>query len=196
VQTLAAVHESLVGLGGDVARQNHLLPRGARQGADAGSGNPPRARQMQVTAEEELERLLPKRVAVVEVTLADGAHLSERNDTVRGTPEDPMSKDEIVVKARDVIAPGLAPRHAPSSSRECLGLSTKTIFETFDSYFSGLIGRKASHPCGAMDVTQIIPSEADECLLLALPGSAGRCEASPVTGVKRKTFACSEAYRS
>jgi 2-methylcitrate dehydratase PrpD len=63
--------------------------------------------KVQVTAEEELERLLPKRVAVVEVTLADGTHLSERNDTVRGTPEDPMSKDEIVAKARDLITPVL-----------------------------------------------------------------------------------------
>jgi 2-methylcitrate dehydratase PrpD len=63
--------------------------------------------KVQVTAEDELERLLPKRVAVVEVTLADGTRLSERNDTVRGTPEDPMSKDEIVAKARDLITPVL-----------------------------------------------------------------------------------------
>jgi 2-methylcitrate dehydratase PrpD len=63
--------------------------------------------KVQVTAEEELERLLPKRVAVVEITLADGTQLSERNDTVRGTPEDPMSKEEIVAKARDLITPVL-----------------------------------------------------------------------------------------
>ena len=63
--------------------------------------------KVQVIAEEELERLLPKRVAVVEITLADGTQLSERNDTVRGTPEDPMSKDEIVAKARDLITPVL-----------------------------------------------------------------------------------------
>jgi hypothetical protein len=76
-----------------------------------------------VTAEEELERLLPKRVAVVEVTLADGTHLSERNDTVRGTPEHPISKDEIVAKAIDLITPCLAPRRAPTLSRKCLGSS-------------------------------------------------------------------------
>jgi 2-methylcitrate dehydratase PrpD len=63
--------------------------------------------KVQVTAEEELERLLPKRVAVVEITLADGTQLSERNDTVRGTPEDPMSREEIVAKARDLITPVL-----------------------------------------------------------------------------------------
>src|SRR4029077_9106850 len=40
---------------------------------------------VKVVADEELERLLPKRVAVVEVTLTDGTRLVERNDTVRGT---------------------------------------------------------------------------------------------------------------
>jgi 2-methylcitrate dehydratase PrpD len=63
--------------------------------------------KVQVVADEELERLLPKRVAVVEITLNDGTQLRERNDTVRGTPENPMSRDEIVAKAHDLIAPVL-----------------------------------------------------------------------------------------
>jgi 2-methylcitrate dehydratase PrpD len=58
-----------------------------------------------VTAEEELERLLPRRVAIVEVALNDGTRLWEENDTVRGTPENPMSRDEIVTKARDLVTP-------------------------------------------------------------------------------------------
>ena len=58
-------------------------------------------------AEDELERLLPKRVAVVEIALNDGTQLRERNDTVRGTPENPMSRDEVVAKARDLIDPVL-----------------------------------------------------------------------------------------
>ena len=60
---------------------------------------------MAVTAEEELERLLPRRVGIVEVTLDDGTRLREVNDTVRGTPENPMSRDEIVAKARDLVTP-------------------------------------------------------------------------------------------
>jgi 2-methylcitrate dehydratase PrpD len=63
--------------------------------------------KVQVVADDELERLLPKRVAVVEVTLNDGTQLNERNDTVRGTPENPMSRDEAVAKARDLIDPVL-----------------------------------------------------------------------------------------
>jgi 2-methylcitrate dehydratase PrpD len=58
-----------------------------------------------VIAEEKLERLLPKRVAVVEVTLTDGTELQEQNDTVRGTPENPMNRDEVVAKARDLVTP-------------------------------------------------------------------------------------------
>ena len=47
---------------------------------------------------------MPLRVAIVEVTLADGAHLSQRVDNVRGTPENPMSREEIVTKAREAAA--------------------------------------------------------------------------------------------
>jgi 2-methylcitrate dehydratase PrpD len=64
-------------------------------------------RKVRVIAEEELERMLPRRVAVVEITLTDGTVLKETNDTVRGTPENPMSEDEIVGKARDLVAPVL-----------------------------------------------------------------------------------------
>ena len=63
--------------------------------------------KVEVIAEEELERLLPKRVAIVEVTLADGTRLAARNDTVRGTPENPMSREEVVAKARDLVTPVL-----------------------------------------------------------------------------------------
>ena len=43
----------------------------------------------------------------IEIALADGTVLKETNDTVRGTPENPMSEDEIVGKARDLIVPVL-----------------------------------------------------------------------------------------
>ena len=55
----------------------------------------------------ELERLMPLRVAILEVTLADGTRLSHRVDNVRGTPENPMTREEVVAKARDLIAPVL-----------------------------------------------------------------------------------------
>jgi 2-methylcitrate dehydratase PrpD len=56
---------------------------------------------------EELQKELPRRVAIVEVILTDGTHLQKRVDAVRGTAENPMSHDEVVAKARDLIAPVL-----------------------------------------------------------------------------------------
>ncbi len=63
--------------------------------------------KVELIADEGLDRLLPKRVAIVEVFLTDGTHLSERVDAVRGTAENPMSREEIVAKSRDLIAPVL-----------------------------------------------------------------------------------------
>jgi 2-methylcitrate dehydratase PrpD len=59
-----------------------------------------------------LEQLLPKRVAIVEVTLTDGTNLTERVDAVRGTAENPMTQDEVVTKSRDLIAPVIGPASA------------------------------------------------------------------------------------
>jgi 2-methylcitrate dehydratase PrpD len=50
---------------------------------------------------------LPVREAVVEVELQDGAGLSERVSAVRGTPRNPMTRDEVIAKARDLTAPVL-----------------------------------------------------------------------------------------
>ena len=59
---------------------------------------------------------------VEEFTLADGTHLSERNDTVRGTPEDPMSKDEIIAKASDLITPVLGAETCTKLIEKVFGL--------------------------------------------------------------------------
>jgi 2-methylcitrate dehydratase PrpD len=61
--------------------------------------------KVRLVPDEELERLIPKRVAIVEVTLNDETKLSERVESVRGTPENPMNREEVVAKARDLIAP-------------------------------------------------------------------------------------------
>ncbi|HWO35075.1 MAG TPA: hypothetical protein VNO32_40300, partial [Candidatus Acidoferrum sp.] len=63
--------------------------------------------KVQLVPDESLEKLIPVRVAVVEVTLNDGTQLSERVDAVRGTPDNPMPREEVVAKARDLMAPVL-----------------------------------------------------------------------------------------
>jgi 2-methylcitrate dehydratase PrpD len=55
----------------------------------------------------ELAALLPARVAVVEVALRDGTRMSERVERVRGTVRNPMGRDEVVTKARDLVEPVL-----------------------------------------------------------------------------------------
>ena len=51
--------------------------------------------------------MLPVRVAIVEIELADGSQLTERVEAVRGTPRNPMTREEVVDKSRDLIAPVL-----------------------------------------------------------------------------------------
>jgi 2-methylcitrate dehydratase PrpD len=55
--------------------------------------------------DEELSKLLPVRVAVVEIEFTDGSRLSERVSAVRGTPRNPMTRSEVIDKARDLTAP-------------------------------------------------------------------------------------------
>jgi 2-methylcitrate dehydratase PrpD len=61
--------------------------------------------KVNLVRDEELAKFLPVRVALVEIELADGVRLSERVSAVRGTPRNPMSRVEVIDKARDLIAP-------------------------------------------------------------------------------------------
>jgi len=63
--------------------------------------------KVQLVRDEGLEKLMPKRVAVVELTMGDGKVLSERVETVRGTAGNPMTREEMIAKARDLIVPVL-----------------------------------------------------------------------------------------
>jgi 2-methylcitrate dehydratase PrpD len=86
--------------------------------------------KVQLVPDEELERLIPKRVAIVEVTLTDGTKLTERVESVRGTPENPMTRDEVVAKCRDLMAPVLGAANTTSLIEKVLGLENmKSIRE-------------------------------------------------------------------
>jgi len=61
--------------------------------------------KVQLVPDAELEKLMPQRTAVVEVTLTDGRTLRERVGAVRGTEANPMTRDEVIAKARDLVAP-------------------------------------------------------------------------------------------
>ena len=63
--------------------------------------------KVQLVPDDDLEKLIPVRVAIVEVILNDGSRLTERVEHVRGTPENPMTSDEVLAKARELMIPVL-----------------------------------------------------------------------------------------
>jgi 2-methylcitrate dehydratase PrpD len=65
---------------------------------------------------------MPRREAIVEVTLVDGTHLRDHVEAVRGTTENPMTRDEVVAKARDLMTPVLGPTACTQLIEKLLGL--------------------------------------------------------------------------
>ncbi len=63
--------------------------------------------KIQLAPDEGLERLYPRREAIVEVALRDGTSFSERAGAVRGTAENPMTREEVISKCRDLMTPSL-----------------------------------------------------------------------------------------
>jgi 2-methylcitrate dehydratase PrpD len=80
--------------------------------------------KVRLIPDEELQRLMPLRAAIVDVTLIDGTHLTRRVDDVRGTPNNPMTRAEIVAKASDLIAPILGPIKCASLIERVFQLDT------------------------------------------------------------------------
>jgi 2-methylcitrate dehydratase PrpD len=63
--------------------------------------------RVQLVPDAALEAQLPRRIAIVEVDFADGSRATERVEAVRGTAENPMTREEIVTKCRDLLSPVL-----------------------------------------------------------------------------------------
>ncbi|GAC1628039.1 MAG: MmgE/PrpD family protein [Candidatus Acidiferrum sp.] len=81
------------------------------------------ARQkVRLVPDEQLERRLPRREAIVEVTFNDGTKISEHVDAVRGSAENPMSREEVVAKSRDLISPVLGTDTCAKLIEKIIGL--------------------------------------------------------------------------
>jgi 2-methylcitrate dehydratase PrpD len=86
--------------------------------------------KVQLIPDEDLERRMPQRQAIVEIVLGDGSRLTERVEAVRGTLENPMTRDEVVTKARELIAPVLGTSTTTKVIEAVLRLETiKTILD-------------------------------------------------------------------
>jgi 2-methylcitrate dehydratase PrpD len=89
-----------------------------------------RAKVNLVLDEEELQRALPRREAIVEIALADGSKLSEHVTAVRGTPANPMTREEVVAKARELMGPVLGATKTGTIIEKILSLeNVKSIRE-------------------------------------------------------------------
>ncbi len=76
--------------------------------------------KIQLVFDPEIEQNTEQREAIVEVTFTDGTKLREHTTAVRGTAANPMTREEVVAKSRDLITPVLG---APATAK----LITKTL---------------------------------------------------------------------
>jgi 2-methylcitrate dehydratase PrpD len=63
--------------------------------------------KVELVPDEYLEKQYPKRESIVEVTFSDGKKETERVNDVRGTIDNPMTREEVVEKSRDLMTPVL-----------------------------------------------------------------------------------------
>ena len=86
--------------------------------------------KVEVVADPRIDSRRPRREAIVEVTLADGTQMSEWVRDVRGTAENPMLREEVVAKARDLMTPVLGAANCSILIEKVLALeSVKDIRE-------------------------------------------------------------------
>ena len=78
--------------------------------------------KVQLVPSDELERLEPARQAIVEITLNDGTVLSDRVTAVRGTVDNPMTRDEVVQKCGDLVEPVLGKENCSNLVDKILGI--------------------------------------------------------------------------
>jgi len=62
--------------------------------------------------DDDLSRAMPVRQGIVEITLQDGSTVAEYTKAVRGTPTNPMNRDEVQTKAMGLLAPVLGQTQA------------------------------------------------------------------------------------
>ena len=80
--------------------------------------------KMEVVADPRIDARRPRREAIVELTLKDGTQLSEWVRDVRGTADNPMTRQEVMDKARDLIAPVLGSATSAALINKLLALET------------------------------------------------------------------------
>jgi 2-methylcitrate dehydratase PrpD len=79
-------------------------------------------RRVRLQPSAELTAAKPARQSIVEIETRDGARLRHHARAVRGTPDDPMSTDEVVAKARELMDPVLGAERSARAVQAVLDL--------------------------------------------------------------------------
>ena len=80
--------------------------------------------KVKLIGDEELERRMPAREAIIDVALMDGTHFTEHVTAVRGSADNPMTREDIVAKARDLMTPVLGAGNCGRLIETVLGLES------------------------------------------------------------------------
>jgi 2-methylcitrate dehydratase PrpD len=80
--------------------------------------------KVDVVADPRIDARRPRREAIVELTFTGGTQLTEWVRDVRGTADNPMTREEVVEKARDLIAPVLGSAACSTLIGRLLSLET------------------------------------------------------------------------
>jgi 2-methylcitrate dehydratase PrpD len=80
--------------------------------------------KVEVVSDPRIDARRPRREAIVELTLNDGTQLSEWIKDVRGTADNPMTREEVVDKARSLITPVLGDAVCSSLIEKVLALES------------------------------------------------------------------------
>jgi 2-methylcitrate dehydratase PrpD len=69
-------------------------------------------RRVELRGDDELQKALPRRGGIVELTLRDGRTLRHHTPDVRGTPQNPMTREEVDEKCYLLCLPIIGKRRA------------------------------------------------------------------------------------
>ena len=83
--------------------------------------------------DDALQKLYPARVAIVEITLKNGTVYTQRIDAVRGSPQNPMTSEEVETKARDLITPFLGSKRCEQLIAAVMSIEKFDNVQTFCS---------------------------------------------------------------
>src|SRR6202158_2695002 len=80
--------------------------------------------KVEVVADPRIDARRPRREAIVELTLIDGTEMNKWVRDVRGTAANPMTREEVVAKARSLITPVLGDASCSVLLQKLLSLET------------------------------------------------------------------------